>query len=53
MTYELRFLPEVEDDAIAGYLWYEGKSSLFEQAVFLRYANQFKGKLTHFSATRQ
>ena len=27
MTYELRFLPEVEGDAIAGYLWYEGKSS--------------------------
>ena len=27
MTYELRFLPEVEEDVIAGYLWYEGKSS--------------------------
>ena len=26
MTYTLRFLPEVEDDAISGYSWYETKS---------------------------
>jgi hypothetical protein len=26
MTYNLVFLPEVEEDAIAGYVWYEGKS---------------------------
>ncbi len=26
MTYTLRFLPEVEDDAINGYFWYETKS---------------------------
>jgi plasmid stabilization system protein ParE len=26
MTYILRFLPEVEDDAIGGYSWYETKS---------------------------
>ena len=26
MTYTLRFLPEVEEDAIGGYLWYEAKS---------------------------
>lgn len=26
MTYTLRFLPEVEDDAISGYIWYETKS---------------------------
>lgn len=26
MTYTLRFLPEVEDDAISGYVWYEAKS---------------------------
>jgi plasmid stabilization system protein ParE len=26
MTYTLRFLPEVEDDAIAAYRWYEEKS---------------------------
>lgn len=26
MTYTLRFLPEVEDDAIAAYMWYEEKS---------------------------
>lgn len=26
MTYMLRFLPEVEDDAISGYSWYETKS---------------------------
>ena len=26
MTYTLRFLPEVEEDAINGYAWYENKS---------------------------
>jgi len=26
MTYTLRFLPEVETDAISGYSWYETKS---------------------------
>ena len=26
MTYVLRFLPEVEDDALSGYAWYEGKA---------------------------
>jgi len=26
MTYALRFLPEVEDDAISGYSWYETKA---------------------------
>ena len=26
MTYTLRFLPEVESDAVAAYLWYEQKS---------------------------
>jgi len=26
MTYTLRFLPEVEDDVIAGYAWYEEKA---------------------------
>jgi len=27
MSYTLRFLPEVEDDAFAGYAWYEEKSA--------------------------
>ena len=27
MTYELRLLPEVEEDAFSGYLWYEERSS--------------------------
>jgi hypothetical protein len=27
MTYTLRFLPDVEDDAISGYSWYETKAS--------------------------
>lgn len=27
MTYVLRFLPEVEQDAIAGYAWYQEKAS--------------------------
>jgi len=26
MTYTLRFLPEVESDGVAAYLWYEQKS---------------------------
>lgn len=26
MTYILRFLPEVEEDVVAGHAWYEGKS---------------------------
>jgi hypothetical protein len=26
MTYALRFIPEVESDAINGYIWYEAKS---------------------------
>jgi hypothetical protein len=26
MTYVLRFLPEVEEDAVAAYAWYEKKS---------------------------
>lgn len=26
MTYSLRFLPEVEEDVMAGYVWYEKKS---------------------------
>ena len=26
MTYTLRFLPEVEEDIIGGYVWYEAKS---------------------------
>ncbi len=26
MTYTLRFLPEVEDDAISGFSWYETKA---------------------------
>ena len=25
MIYDLRFLPEIEEDVIAGYLWYEDK----------------------------
>jgi toxin ParE1/3/4 len=27
MTYTLRFLPEVEDDVVSGYEWYERKSA--------------------------
>jgi hypothetical protein len=27
MTYDLRFLPEIEEDVIGSYLWYEAKSS--------------------------
>lgn len=27
MTYALRFVPEVEDDAVAAYVWYERKAA--------------------------
>lgn len=39
MTYTLRFLPEVEDDAIDGYSWYETKSpGLGEDFIRMLYA---------------
>ena len=39
MTYVLRFLPEVEDDALAGYAWYEEKSpGLGDEFLRLFYA---------------
>jgi len=39
MTYDLRFLPEVEEDVIAGYVWYEEKASgLGEEFLRLFYA---------------
>ena len=39
MTYTLRFLPEVEDDAIYGYSWYETKSpGLGEEFLRMFYA---------------
>lgn len=39
MTYALRFLPEVEDDAIAGFSWYEQKSAgLGEEFLRVFYA---------------
>lgn len=39
MTYNLLFLPEVEEDVIAGYVWYEGKSpGLGEEFLRIFYA---------------
>ena len=39
MTYSLRFLTEVEDDAIGGYVWYEAKSpGLGEEFLRMFYA---------------
>jgi len=39
MTPTLRFLPEVEDDAIRGYAWYETKSAgLGEEFLRMFYA---------------
>jgi toxin ParE1/3/4 len=39
MTYSLSFLPEVENDAIAGYAWYEDQSiGLGEDFLRLFYA---------------
>lgn len=40
MTYTLRFLPEVEEDIIGGYVWYEAKSSgLGEEFLRIFYAS--------------
>ena len=40
MTYSLRFLPEVEEDVIAGYEWYEEKSKgLGEDFLRIFYAS--------------
>ncbi len=40
MTYSLRFLPEVEEDAIGGYSWYETKSTgLGEEFLRMFYAS--------------
>lgn len=39
MTYTLRFLPEVEDDAISGFSWHETKSpGLGEEFLWMFYA---------------
>ncbi len=39
MTYAIRFLPEVEEDVIAGYVWYETKSpGLGEEFLRMFYA---------------
>jgi plasmid stabilization system protein ParE len=40
MTYTPRFLPEIEDDAIGGYVWYETKSpGLGEEFLRMFYAS--------------
>ena len=40
MTYNLRFLPEVEEDVITGYVWYEEKSpGLGEEFLRMFYAS--------------
>lgn len=45
MIYTLHFLPEVEDDVIGGYLWYEAKSpGLGEE--FLRMFYAYAGELS-------
>jgi plasmid stabilization system protein ParE len=39
MTFSLRFLPEVEEDVMAGYVWYEEKSyGLGEDFIRIIYA---------------
>jgi hypothetical protein len=40
MTYTLHFLPEVEEDVISGYIWYEAKSrGLGEEFLRMFYAS--------------
>lgn len=44
MTYTLRFLPEVKEDVLAGYAWYEKKApGLGEE--FLRIFYAFAGEV--------
>jgi len=39
MRYDIRFLPDVEEDVVAGYRWYEGKASgLGEEFLRMFYA---------------
>ncbi|MGO9121040.1 MAG: type II toxin-antitoxin system RelE/ParE family toxin [Desulfomonilaceae bacterium] len=39
MKYDIRFLPDVEEDVVAGYRWYEGKASgLGEEFLRMFYA---------------
>ena len=46
MTYPLRFLPEVEEDVMAGYAWYKDKSpGLGEE--FLRMFYAYAGEIPH------
>ncbi len=46
MTYTLRFVPEIEEDIISGYTWYEAKSrGLGEE--FLRMFYAYAGEITH------
>jgi len=45
MNYSISFFPEVEDDAISGYRWYEGKAiGLGEEFLRLFYA--ISGEIT-------
>jgi hypothetical protein len=37
MTFDLRFLPEVEDDVIGGYSWYEERPVDLERNSFVCY----------------
>jgi hypothetical protein len=46
MTYTLRFLPEVEDDAISGFFWYETKSPGLGDE-FLRMFYACAGDISH------
>jgi len=42
MTYELRFIPEIEEDVTSGYGWYEDKSpGLGEEFLRIFYAYAF------------
>ena len=43
MNYSIKFRPEVEDDAISAYHWYEDKSTgLGEEFLRMFYANAFE-----------
>jgi hypothetical protein len=44
MNYVLRFLPEVEEDAITAYKWYEGKSQGLGED-FLRIFYAYSGEI--------
>jgi hypothetical protein len=46
MSFSLSFLPEVEKDALAGYIWYEEKAIGLGEDFLRIFLRMFKGNYT-------